>query len=305
MENTLIYGDLSNKPLSERLSLDLGVSVYYPEIHAFPDGERRIRINQDVINKKVVVLKSFSKPVDSNIINFTFIVDALKRNGASKIVAITPYLPYQRADHIFRTGEGVPLDMIIKIFETLKLDRIITLDLHSIKIPEMFSIPVTHITTIPIFTEKIKEMNIPLSKLSIVSPDMGGIRRVKQITKALGGATHVEISKDRDLETGELNITHHNGEIKKVCIIIDDICSTGNTIVSATDYLHSNGAERIIVMCTHAVLSADSVNLLQNSKAEKIYMTDSINILPEKRFEKLEVVSISNLVKNSLSISYL
>ncbi len=295
------YGDLSNKPLSELLSSELGVGVQYPDVHIFPDGEKRVRIHEELVDQEIIILKSFANPVDANLTEFLFLVDALKRSGAGKVTAIIPYLAYQRADHIFRSGEAVPLKVVISMIESVGVDRVLLLDPHSIKIPDMFSIPTKDVSAISLFSHKIKELDLPLSKISVVSPDMGGIRRVKQMSDALAGVPYVAVNKDRDLETGKVKATHHEGQIREICIIVDDICSTGHTIVRAIDYVHRQGAKKTYVMCTHPVLSEDSPRLLQESKVERVFMTDSIQIPKGKKFKKLEIISVAKLLSHNLN----
>src|SRR5579863_10485444 len=162
----------------------------------FPDGERRVKLNADVVEEDTIVIQSTSTPVDQNYIELFFIIDALKRSGAHSITAVIPYLGYQRQDHVFRDGEVVSLDVMIRFLESLKVDKVIAFDLHSIKIPELFHIPVVHLSALPIFAERIKSK--AFNKLSddredllkdtiLVSPDMGGLRRIEQMSQMLDG----------------------------------------------------------------------------------------------------------------------
>lgn len=297
----LFYGDLNNKSLSQKIAKQVGVKVLYPDVHVFPDGERRVRILEDVVGKKVTVLKSLALPTDSNLIEFVFLVDAIKRSGATHVTALIPYLSYQRADHVFRSGEAVALEVVISMIETAGVDKIVLLEPHSIKISEFFTIPVEEVSSIPLFAQTVRTFGVELSNISIVSPDMGGIRRVKQMSDMLGGVPFVAVSKNRNLESGKVIATHHEGQIREICVIVDDLCSTGHTIVNAVDYLLAHGARKVYVMCTHPVLSGNASILLQDSKVEKVFMTDSIAISDEKRFDKLEVLSVAKLLADSLN----
>src|SRR5690606_17819795 len=146
-----------------------------------------------------------------NILEFAFLINAFINKGARSVTGIVPYMGYMRADHIFRSGEAVPLEVIIKTIEGVGLSRIWIVDPHSIKIPELFSIPVKADTAVPLFAAKIKEIEPDLEKVSIVSPDMGGIRRLDLLSKELGGVEQVIVNKDRDYETGEIQVAEVKG----------------------------------------------------------------------------------------------
>ena len=293
-------GDSQNKSLSFTLAKGLGLECNFPDVHVFPDTEKRVRIMQEVIDQDVVLFKSLSSPVDGNVMELCMLIDALKRNGAKEITGVIPYFPYQRADHIFRTGEAVPLEVVIKMVEGAGLARIVVADPHSIKIPEMFSIPITDVLAVPLFAEKIRELATDLRKVSVVSPDMGGIRRIKLLAETLEDVGYAAVNKDRDLETGSVAATRHEGEIREVCFIVDDMISTGHTVVESVDYLLENGAKQVFIMVTHPVFSEEASSILQASNAERVFVTDSIEVPNEKKFAKLEILFIANLLVKAI-----
>ena len=325
----IIVGDPQNKSLSESIAQKLKIELIYPEITVFPDSEQRVRIPGNVSGQRVYLLKSIVPPVDSAVMQLSFLVDALNKNGADKVIGIIPYVPYMRADHMFRTGEAVPLEVVISMIQDSKLNEIIIVDPHSIKIPEMFKIPVRDLSALPLFAKKIKEImaqvgnsasltlensslrssniqairssKLPsLKDFTIVSPDMGGIRRLKLLDGLLGGVNQVVINKDRNYESGEVRVAEYEGKIRGKCFIVDDIISTGKTVVQAIDTLDQGGGETVYVFATHPVFSENASELLKNSRAEKIYVTNSIPIPDEKKFEKLEILSVSDLIAEEI-----
>ncbi len=153
-----IFSGSSNKPLSEKIAKAIGLQLSPIELFVFPDGERRIKLNDDVVGEDTVVIQSTATPVDQNYTELFFIIDALKRSGARSVTAVIPYLGYQRQDHVFRNGEAVSLQVMIKILESLGVDKVIVLDLHSIKIPEFFHVPIVHLSVLPLFAEEIKKI---------------------------------------------------------------------------------------------------------------------------------------------------
>ncbi len=297
----LVVGDPENKDLSESIARNLNSEIIYPEITIFPDTEQRIRINRVVTGEKVYVVKSLGRPVDTSVMQLSFTVDALNKNGADKVIGIIPYIPYMRADHVFRTGEAVPLEVVINMIQDCGLNEIIFVDPHSIKIPEMFRIDKKVLTAIPLFAEKIKEIEPDKNNITIVSPDMGGRRRLDLVDEILGGVNQVSVNKDRDYETGSVSVAEHIGEIKGKCFIIDDIVSTGKTIAQAVKTLLDNNAEEVYVFGTHPVFSEEAHILLRDSGAKRIFVTDSIPIPEDKKFEKLEIISIANLISETIT----
>lgn len=298
----VFFGDNLNKSLSEGLAQKFSTKVFYPQIDVFPDGERRVRLIEEVVDEDVVFVKTASQTdnVDSFVVETTFLIDAIKRSGASQITGIIPYLPYSRADHVFRTGEAVPLQVIVHMLENAGLSKIVFVDPHTIKMPEMFKIEVVNLSALPLFAKKIEEIGFDKKNSVIVSPDMGGLRRLEQLSHLLHGLPIASVEKDRDYDSGKISAAAVHGEIKPTCFVIDDIISSGRTIVQAVEQIAERGGEHIFIFATHPVLSEDAVSLLQKSKAEKIFVTDAIPIPKEKQFEKLEVISLSDIVSEAV-----
>lgn len=302
-----VFSGSSNKPLAEKVARQLNTNLSPLEIFIFPDGERRVRSINRVVDEDTLIVQSTSPNPDTAYMELFFIVDALKRSGAKSVTAVIPYLGYQRQDHVFRDGEAVSLEVIIETLESVGMNKLITFDLHSIKIPELFSIPIVHLSALPIFAEKIKEATPRLSNDTIlVSPDMGGIRRIKILSEMLSNMPFISIVKDRDLVTGNISsnkIDTNSPDFKrtaKKAIIVDDMISTGRTIDAAVNLLVEQGIEESVVFATHPVFSNDAINILQNSKVSKVFVTDAIAVTQEKRFQKLEVLSISKMIAKEL-----
>lgn len=298
----VFFGDHLNLSLSEGIAKELSASVNYPDIKVFPDGERRIRLLQEVVDENVIFVKTASatNSWDSLILETAFLIDAIKRSGASQITGIIPYFPYSRADHVFRTGEAVPLEVVINMFESAGLTKVVFVDPHTIKMPEMFKIDVVNLSALPLFADKIKEIGFDKKNSVIVSPDMGGLRRLEQLSHLLHGLPIASVEKDRDYDNGSISASAVHGEIKETCFVIDDIISSGRTIVQAVEQIAERGGKHIYIFATHPVFSEDAVKLLKNSNVEKIYVTDAIPVPKEQNFEKLEVLSLDSLVANYL-----
>lgn len=302
-----VFSGSSNKPLAEEIAKELGIKVSPIEIHVFPDKERRIRIENNVVDQDSVVIQSTNTPADTNYMELFFIIDGLKRSGAKTVTAVVPYLGYQRQDHVFRDGEAVSLEVVIRHIESQGVNNFITFDLHSIKIPELFHIPVFHLSALPLFSEIIKKQIPSLSSQKdseiLVSPDMGGIRRIKILSEMLGNIPYAYVCKERNLETGEVSADQitglPEGKVKKA-FIVDDMISSGKTIIAAANLLKKNGVEDIEVFVTHAIFSNQAPRLLEDSIVKKVYVTDAVYIPEEKKFPKLKIISVAKIIVDQL-----
>lgn len=293
-----IFSGNSNQPLAQKIAKKLGLSLSSLEIHVFPDGEKRVRVLERVVDENCVVVQPTSPNPNGNYMELFFIVDALKRSGASSVTAVIPYLGYQRQDHVFRDGEAVSLEVIATLLKWGGVDEIIAFDLHSIKIPEIFKIKLNHLSALPLFAKEIKKMG---NNTVLISPDAGGIRRIKLLSSMLGNMSFAVIKKDRDLATGKVTMSGIEGKIKENSIIVDDMISTGGTIAAASDLLKKQGVKNIYVFATHAVFSDQAPSILGKSSLKKVFVTDTINIPENKKFSKLDILSVSEMIASSLN----
>ncbi|MFH1833325.1 MAG: ribose-phosphate pyrophosphokinase [Candidatus Levyibacteriota bacterium] len=301
-----IISGSSSKTLGKKLAGKLSTSPTPLEIYIFPDGEKRVRIIDKVLDQKCVVLQSCCTPVDQNYMELFFIVDALRRSGAKSITAVIPYLGYQRQDHLFRTGEAVSLEVIIKTLEAMGMDKLICFDLHSIKIPELFHMPIIHLSALSLFAKTIKKNKWNNSQSLLISPDMGGLRRIKLLSQMLNDMFFGAIVKSRNLETGQVTADKIEGlenislkQIKRA-FIVDDMISSGGTIITATKLLRKLGIKEVYVFVTHSVFSKSAPKILQKSAVKKFFVTDTVYCPREKRFPKLQILTVADIIAEEI-----
>lgn len=294
----IVCGDRLNFTFCEDIAKKLDANIFYPEIVSFPDGELRVSIFNQLVGKDVLLIKQFGvKDLHSEIIKTGFIIDALRRAGAEKITGFLPYFPYVRSDHEEKRGEAVNLEVIARFFETSGLDALITIDPHTIKFPEFFTIPVHVLSAISLFAREIGR-DIKNTPFSLVSPDSGGIRMIGPLSEIFHHASIVNISKDR-FPDGSVEATDIEGKVEKVCVIVDDIIATGGTIKEGVKILKKNGASEFYIFATHAVLSKNSKNNLLDSAIKKIFVSNSL------QYEKKEYPFITMLPTTELLITHL
>ena len=298
-----LFSGGSNEPLGKKITHSLGISLSPVDVHIFPDGEKRIRISEPVVGDHAFVLQSANTPVDTNYMELFFLIDALRRSGAEFVSAIVPYFGYQRQDHLFRDGEAVSLEVVINILEKLRIDRLISVDMHSVRIPNLFSVPVSHLSALPLFAEEIRKQDWNTEDTVLVSPDMGGLSRIKKLSDLLGGMPYVSIKKSRDLVSGAISSKSlGKGELhgQKRAIIVDDMASSGKTLIAAAEVLKGLGIEEFYAFATHAIFSEDAPSLLEKSILKNVYVTDSVLVPQTKQFAKLKILSVAGIIAEEI-----
>lgn len=296
-----LFAGSSNSPLALKVAKNLGVELGKIEIVRFKDGECRVWVEEPVRGKNVFVLQSLSNPVDNNLVEMALMGDAIERGGSASVTAVIPYYGYARQDRAHRIGEPISARVVAKMIEAVGFDEIITVDMHADAIMGFFKIPMMHLFGLSVLTKKIKGEFKSLDDVVVVGPDVGGVKRARNFAENLG-VPIVVIEKERNLnrlhETRSMEVI---GDPKgKVCVIVDDVITTGSTTANSAEALLEAGAKKIYVCATHADFVTDTAKVLGEAKIEKVFVTDSIDIPQDLRFKKLEIVSIAKLLSETI-----
>jgi ribose-phosphate pyrophosphokinase len=300
MKDYLLFSGSSNIPLAQEVAKHLGVTLGKVDLTRFADGELRPWVQEDVRDKSVIVIESLSYPMDEHVMEMVLIGDAIRRMAPKNMIAVIPYMGYSRQDKLHRLGEPVSARVIAKFLEISMFSEMICVDLHNDAIVGFFQVPVTHISALPLLASKIKSMNI--SNGVIISPDVGGVKRARNLAYLLD-LPMVVMEKKRYLDKHDSSeMFQIIGDVKgKTAIIIDDIIATGGTTVNGATSLKNAGAQSVVIMTTHGVLAGNASENLMNAPLEKVIVTNSIDIPGAKRFNKLQVVSIAPLLADAIS----
>lgn len=262
----------SIKVLARALSQYLDLEYLEAQLERFADEELRVQLATPLYEEDVIIVQSTCKPANDHLMELLLLVDAAKRAGARRVVALIPYFGYSRQDRPSYEWGPISSRLIATLLEASGVDHLITLDLHSKQSEGFFKIAVQNIDPIALFVEHIKKS----SDLVVVSPDVGGLIRAQKLAESLRCDIAI-INKSRKTYNS-CQMSHHIiGVVKgKSCIIIDDIVDTGTTLCNAARLLKEKGALRVEVIVTHAVLSGESILKLEQAPIEKIMTTDSI-----------------------------
>lgn len=290
----LISGN-SNQQLSELVSSYLDVPLTECRIQRFSDNEIFVEIMENVRGKDTFFVQSTSYPANDHLMELLIAIDALKRGSSSRITAVMPYFGYARQDR--KTGGRTPISakLVANLITAAGADRVLTLELHAGQIQGFFDIPVDNLSAAPVFVPYIEE-KFKGADICVVSPDVGGVVRARQLAKRIGADLAI-IDKRRE-KAGVSEVMNVIGEVKdKVCILVDDIVDSGGTLCNAAIALESQGAKEVHAYVVHGVLSGAAVERVSKSTLKTLVITDSIAATEEmKAAPNIEQVSIAPLI---------
>ncbi len=290
----LISGN-SNQGLSELISSYLDTPLTQCNIKRFSDKEIFVEIMENVRGKDTFFVQSTSYPCNDHLMELLIAIDALKRGSARRITAVIPYFGYARQDR--KTGGRTPISakLVANLITAAGADRVLTLELHAGQIQGFFDIPVDNLSASPVFEPYVRE-HFPNEPLCIVSPDVGGVVRARQLAKRLGADLAI-IDKRRE-KAGSSEVMNVIGDVKdKVCILVDDIVDSGGTLCNAAVALEANGAKEVHAYVVHGVLSGKAVERVSNSPLKNLVITDSIEATEEmKAAHNIVQISIAPLI---------
>jgi ribose-phosphate pyrophosphokinase len=296
----LLFAGSSNKHLAEKIAKNLGIALGNVDLEKFSDGEIRPWIAQDVRDKTVFVLQSFSQPMNDHIIEFILMGDAIRRGAPKRMIGIIPYFGYARQDKQHRHGEPVSARVMAKFIEVVPYHEIITIDLHNDAIVGFFRIPVIHKSALPAFAHALPAY-IEGDGV-VVSPDVGGVKRARNMASQLDFPLAV-MEKRRNLDTKDFSETIQIiGNVSgKTAIIVDDIISTGATIANGAKALKEEGARKVIAIATHGIFTGHAFETLEKSPIDLVLTTDSIShkAFPSKKYG---IVSIASGITDAIRI---
>lgn len=300
MKRIVLVSGTSNPVLSKRISEFLDVALVDPQVHKFANGEIFCEIEKNVRGADVFVIQSTIRPVNDAVMELLIIIDALKRASASTITAVVPHFGYSRQDRKASPRTPITAKLVSDLVTTAGATRVITMDLHAGQIQGFFNIPFDNIFASPILLKYIKE-EINMEKLVCVSPDAGGMERVRHFAKKL--KLDIAMIDKRRTDKNVAKAMNIVGDVEgKDCIIIDDMIDTAGTLVEGAKALKANGANKIYSCATHPVFSDPALDRLEASEElDKIIVTDTIPLTARgKEIDKIKVLSTAELLAKAI-----
>ena len=264
----------SNRPLAEAISAYLGQPLISASVRRFSDMEVFVEIHENVRGEDVFVIQSTSYPANDHLMELLVALDALRRASARRITAVIPYYGYARQDR--KSGGRTPISakLVANLITTAGSDRVLTLDLHAGQIQGFFDVPTDNLYAEPVLVKDIQEKHSEVD-LIVVSPDVGGVFRARQIARRLD--VDLAIIDKRRERAGVSEVMNIIGEVEgRRCILVDDIVDSAGTLCNAAQALMDAGAEGVYAYVSHGVLSGGAVARVTASPIRELVLTDSI-----------------------------
>ncbi|HVW64436.1 MAG TPA: ribose-phosphate pyrophosphokinase [Nitrosospira sp.] len=298
-DSLMVFTGNANPRLAQDVVRHLSISIGRAVVGRFSDGEVMVEILENVRGKDVFVLQSTSMPTNDNLMELMVLVDALKRASAGRITAAIPYFGYARQDRRPRSVR-VPITakVVANMLTTVGIDRLLTMDLHSDQIQGFFDIPVDNIYSMPILLGHLWKNDY--QNLVVVSPDVGGVVRARQMAKRL--ECDLAIIDKRRPKANVAKVMNIIGEVDgRTCVIMDDMVDTANTLCEAARALKEQGAASVMAYCTHPVLSGKAVERIADSALDKLVVTDTIPLREDaKACARIHQVSVASLLAETM-----
>lgn len=301
------YGELmllsgtGNPELSERIAREMGMPLVEMELTRFADGELDVKISESVRGHDVFLIQPTCHPVSENLIELFIILDALRRASASRITAVIPYYGYQRKEKKTQPRDPISAKLMANIIELAGANRVICVDLHAEAIQGFFDIPVDALTATKILARRVRERHG--HDVVVVSPDTGGALRARRMARLLDAPIAViDKRRPRDDAVEVVNVIGDVAGLKAV--IVDDLISTGSTLVGAAHALREKGATGVDVVVTHGVFTDGSLQRLHEAPIDEICVTDTIPFpVGSRSFDdapKLRILSVAPLIAEAI-----
>ena len=283
------------KEICEYIGVPLGKAI----CGRFNNGEIQVMVNESVRGKDVFIIQPTGAPVNDNLMELLIMVDAMKRASARHITVFVPYYGYARQDRKARSREPITAKLVANLLEIAGANRIIALDLHALQIQGFFDIPVDHLMAVPIIAEYFKGKLSNMEEVVVVSPDHGGVTRARKLADALN--TPIAIIDKRRPKPNVAEVMNIVGNIEgKICILIDDIIDTAGTITLGAQALKDRGAKEVYASCSHAVLSGQALERIENSPIKELVYANTIDIPEEKKLDKMVPLCVGDLIAKAI-----
>ena len=294
---SIFFGGSANQGLAHKVAAELGIPMGRSRVERFPDGEVSVQLEDSVRRKEVFVLQPTSPPVDQNLVELLVFADAARRSAADRVTAVIPYFGYARSDRRHGRREPIAARMVGDVLQAVGIRQIVTVDLHTDQVEGFFNVPVEHLSAVEVLTNEFRG-RLPDNAV-VVAPDEGRVPMATRYAESLG-LPLVALQKRRE-SGSKARITGIAGEVSgRSCLLVDDMVSTGGTLVAAMNALLAAGARPDIrIAVTHGLLIGKARELLDRQELVELAVTDTV-APGHTDWEKLRVRSVAPVITAAL-----
>ncbi|MHB1223045.1 MAG: ribose-phosphate diphosphokinase [Gemmatimonadaceae bacterium] len=296
--NVLLLAGTGNPSLAALVAAELGQPLGACTVRRFPDGEIAVELAESVRSRHVVLLQPTAPPVNDHLVELLALADACRRADAARVIAVVPYVGYARGDKRERRRVPVMARLVADLLEIAGVDHLLAVDVHTQQLEGFFRIPVDVLTAVPLLCDAVRGSLAP--NTAVVSPDLGAVRLATEYGRRLD--LPVAVCRKRRLDGATVEVSQVIGDVHaRPCLIVDDMITTGNTVVEAVRALQAAGADQAItVAATHGVLTAGAADRLFDAGVTGVVVTDSVPLPPESARRGVRAVSVAPLLAAAL-----
>ncbi len=288
----------ANIALSQEVARYLGMDLGPMVRKRFADGELYIQLQESIRGCDVYLIQPTCRPVNDHLMELMIMVDACRRASARQITAVIPYYGYARADRKTAGRESITAKLAANLITQAGASRILAMDLHAAQIQGYFDIPLDHVYGSPVLINYLASKQLP--DIVVVSPDVGGVARARAFAKKLNDAPLAIIDKRRQAHN-VAEVMNVIGDVRgKTAVLVDDMIDTAGTITEGAKILREQGARQVYACATHAVFSPPAIERLSSGCLEEVIVTNTIPVAEENRFPQLTVLSVANLLGETI-----
>lgn len=287
----------SHRELAERIAQSIGIELTDVTVNTFPDGESFVKINENIRGMDVFIVQPTCPPTNHNLMELCVMVDAVRRASAGRITAVIPFYGYARQDRKDQPRVPITAKLVANILTAAGVDRVVTVDLHAAQIQGFFDIPVDHLYAAPVLIRHLREHYVKdLQNLTVVSPDVGGVKMARAYAVALGAELAI-VAKHR-VNATQVEAMNVIGNVAgRDVVLIDDMTETAGTLCAAAQILKDNGAQRVFACVSHGVLGDLARERLASSCIERVLTSDTV---PLAYGPKVDCVSVAGLLGEAI-----
>ena len=295
----MLFSGRSNQPLAEDIAGHLGVELGEVRLKTFANGETYCRYSESIRGADVFIIQSGNPPVNDHLVELLIMIQAAKLASAKRITAVVPWFPYTRQDKKSKPREPITAKLVADMLEVAGVDRVLTMDLHAGQIQGFFSVPVDHMTALPLFAQYYRDKGLFGDKVVAVSPDAGRVKMARRFAQMLDGDLAIMNKVRPEHDTAE--VSEVIGDVRgKIAILSDDMILTGGTLIAGATALREAGASEVYACATHGLFPGNAFEKIAASELTTVTVTDTVYVDHVRRPEKVDVLPVSGLLAQTI-----
>jgi ribose-phosphate pyrophosphokinase len=291
----MVFSGSSHPELAQRIAEKLGVELGEVELETFANGETYCRYLESIRGSDVFIVQTGSRPVDRNLMELLLMIQAAKLGSAKRITAVIPWFPYSRQDRKAKPREPISSRLVADMLQLAGADRVLTMDLHAGQIQGFFTIPVDHMTALPLFAEHFRDLGLTGEGVVSVAPDAGRAKHALRFAEMMS-ADFAIMHKTRPARD-RVEVVEVTGRVRdKIAVVGDDVTTTGGTQIAGAKVLREHGATEVWMFVTHSLLDADVLARVAQADITGLVITDTVPVDPLRKPDNVTVLTVSRLL---------